>query len=133
MDFIERLNNSVNSIKDLPVKCVLGYLKPTESLVLYPLPGGKVEQAFFDGIKDQTLNYEFAMKSNDQGRIQKSLWVIQNYLEELELLESADGSFEFREIEITNKPYINSEDEQGFYIFQIDITASITTFPKGGK
>lgn len=92
-----------------------------------------MEQAFFDGVKDQTLNYEFAMKSKDQEAIHKSLWLILNYLEELETLKSADGSFEFREIEITNKPYINGEDEQGFYIFQIDITASITTFPKGGK
>lgn len=133
MDFIDQLNNSVNSIDSLPIKCVLGYLKTTDSLVLYPLAGGKVEQAFFDGVKDQTLNYEFAMKSKDQEAIQTSLWLIQNYLEELETLESANGSFEFREIEITNKPYINSEDEQGFYIFQIDITASITTFPKGGK
>jgi len=133
MDFIERLNDSVNSIEDLPIKCKLGYLKPTESLVLYPLVGGKVEQEFYDGVKDQALNYEFAMKSKDQEAINITLWLIQNFLEELEELKSNDGSFEFRKIEIANKPYINDEDEQGYYIFLIDVTASITTIPKGGK
>lgn len=133
MDFIERLKDSVNQIENLPIKCVLGYLKPTESLVIYPLAGSKVEREFFDGVKDQALNYEFAMKSKDQEKIQAGLWLIQNYLEELDSLTSNDGSFEFREIYITNKPYINSGDDQGFYIFQIDIMASITTFPKGGK
>lgn len=133
MDFIERLNESVNTLGDLPIKCKLGYLKPTESLVLYPLAGGKVEQEFYDGVKDQALNYEFAMKLKDQEAINKTLWLIQSCLEELEELESNDGSFEFRKIEITNKPYINDEDEQGYYIFLIDVTASITTIPKGGK
>ena len=37
MDFIDRLCDSV----------------------LYPLPGGQVEREFYDGIKDQVLNYEF--------------------------------------------------------------------------
>lgn len=132
MDFIERLNDSVNSIHSLPIKCILGYLKSEECLVLYPLPGGQVELEYFDGTKDQLLNYEFVMKSKDQEKIHKTLWQIQYHLEGLSLLLSNDGSFDFEEIKITNKPYINDEDEQGYYIFILDIQVSITTFNMKG-
>lgn len=132
MDFIERLNDSVNSIHSLSIQCILGYLKPEECLVLYPLPGGQVEREYFDGTKDQLLNYEFVMKSKDQEKIHKTLWQIQSHLEGLSLLKSNDSSFDFEEIKITNKPYINDEDEQGYYIFILDVQASITTFNMKG-
>ncbi|WEA55759.1 phage tail terminator protein [Lactococcus lactis] len=128
MDFIERLKDSVNTIPNLPMKCILGYLKPAESLVLYPLPGSKVVSQTYDGEKDQELNYEFAMKSKDQEQIQKALWLIQTYLEELSELKSSDGSFDFWKIEIANKPYISNEDEENYYIFILDVQASITTY-----
>jgi hypothetical protein len=133
MDFIDRLCDSVNSIPNLPINCSLGYLLSTECLVLYPLPGGQVEREFYDGIKDQVLNYEFSMKSQDQQAIQRTLWLIQSHLEELSSLNSDDGSFDFGEIRISNKPYINNEDEQGYYIFILDIQAAITTFPRKDK
>ena len=132
MDFIERLNQSVNTIPNLPLKCVLGYLPPkAEAFVLYPLAGGQVTQEFFDGTKDQELNFEFAMKSQDQQKISNALWLVQNYLEELSELNSSDGSFDFDSTSITNKPFINQLDEIGTYIFLVDIKAKITTYPKG--
>ena len=73
MDFMQQLLNNVNDIYDLPIHCQLGYLKPTESFCLYPLPGGRVTQEFYSGEKDQQLNYEFAMKSNDQEKIHTTL------------------------------------------------------------
>lgn len=128
MDFIDRLKDSVNAISNLPIKCILGYLKPDESLVLYPLPGSKVISETYDGEKDQELNYEFAMKSKDQEQIQKVLWLIQTHLEELSELKSSDDSFNFWKIEIANKPYIGSEDDQSYYVFILDIRATITTY-----
>lgn len=128
MDFLERLKDSVNTIENLSLKCKLGYLSPENSLVLYSLPGGRVVQEFYDGEKDQELNYEFAMKSKDQEEIIGTLWLIENHLGNLQNLTSQDGSFVFRKIEITNTPYINSEDNQEFYIFQIDVKATITTY-----
>lgn len=131
MDLMDQLVGNVNAIPDLPIKCRLGYLKPTESFCLYPLPGGKVIREYYDGMKDQQLNYEFAMKSDDQQKINTTLWVVQNHLEELLTLTSADGSFDFDEINITNKPFINQLDDKGNYIFMLDVQAKVTTYPKG--
>lgn len=128
MDFMDRLKDSINSIPNLNIKCVIGYLKPSDSLVLYSLPGGKVTQEYYNGTKDQELNYEIAMKSKDQEQNIKTLWLIENHLRTLQELRSNDSSFDFLKIELTSLPYISSEDEQDYFIFAIDIKATITTY-----
>lgn len=128
MDFIERLVEEVNNIPNLPLNCRLGYLGTDESFVLYPLPGSKVVNKFMDGTTDQQLNFEFAMKSKEQSKIHTTLWLVQNKLEVLEELVSNDGSFEFEELIITNKPFINQLDEQGWFVFLLDVQSRITIF-----
>ncbi|MFZ8765521.1 minor capsid protein [Enterococcus diestrammenae] len=128
MDLIERLKDSVNTIDGLPVRCLLGYLKPDESFVVYPLPGSKVVRRYYDGIKDQVLNFEFAMKSKDQQKIHQTLWATQSFLEELEELSSKDGSFDFDGITVTNKPFITNLDDTGYYIFNLDVAIEVTSY-----
>lgn len=128
MDLIERLKDSVNTINGLPVRCLLGYLKPEESFVVYPLPGSKVVRRYYDGIKDQVLNFEFAMKSKDQQKIHQTLWATQSFLEDLEELSSKDGSFDFDGITVTNKPFITNLDDTGYYIFNLDVAIAVTSY-----
>ncbi|SHI01820.1 minor capsid protein [Virgibacillus chiguensis] len=128
MDFMERLSDRINDIPKLPVTCKLGYLGAEESLALYPLPGSQVVTEYMDGTTDQQLNYEIAMKSKLQSKIHNTLWLVQNELENLVVLESFDDSFEFEELIITNKPFINNADEQGWYVFLLNIQAKITVF-----
>lgn len=128
MDLIERLKDSVNTIDGLPVRCLLGYLKPEESFVVYPLPGSKITRKYYDGVKDQTLNYEFAMKSKDQQKIHQTLWATQSFLEDLEELSSKDGSFDFDGITVTNKPFITNLDDTGYYIFNLDVAIAVTSY-----
>lgn len=128
MDLMERLTANVNAIPNLPIRCQMGYLKPTESFCIYPLPGSRVIREYYDDTKDQQLNYEFAMKSNDQQKISQTLWLVQNHLEGLSELMSLDGSFDFEEITVTNKPFINQLDDKSNYIFMLDIQAKVTTY-----
>ncbi|GEN87251.1 phage tail terminator protein [Oceanobacillus sojae] len=130
MDFLERLVDEVNSIDRLPIRCEPGYLGEAESFVVYPIPGSRVVNEYYNGVKDQQLNYEFAMKSKIPGNIHNTLWVVQNALEQIESINSNDGSFEFDELIITNKPFINQADSQGWFVFLLDIQAKITTFNK---
>lgn len=128
MDFIERLSEYVNNIPNLPIQCEMGYLGTDESLVVYPLPGSRVTAEFMDGTSDQQLNFEFAMKSRAQSKIHQTLWLAQTELEKLKELESQDGSYEFDELIITNKPFINQLDDQGWFVFLLDVQANITVF-----
>jgi hypothetical protein len=106
----------------------MGYLGADESFVVFPLPGSGVVQEYMDGTTDQRLHYEFAMKSKSQQTIHETLWLVQNELEALKELHSQDGSFEFEELIITNKPFINNADEQGWFVFLLDVQANITVF-----
>ena len=130
MDFMERLAERVNQIPELPVRVKMGYLGTGESFVVYPLPGSRTVQEYMNGTKDQQINYEFAMKSQNQKAIHDTLWKVQNVLDDLQELDSADGSFEFEELVITNKPFINQIDEQGWFVFLLDVQANITVFKK---
>lgn len=126
MDFIERLTERVNDIPGVPVDCRMGYLGVDESFVVYPLPGSITVTEYMDGTKDQRLNFEFAMKSKSQSKIHATLWLVQNVLDDLKTLESQDDSFEFDQLIITNKPFINNADDQGFFTFLLDVQANIT-------
>lgn len=128
MDFNERLRDRISAIPTIPLPCKLGYLGVAESLVLYPLPGSRVTQEYMDGTTDQQLNYEIAMKSKSHQKVNDVLWMVQNALERTKSLTSNNGSFDFDELIITNKPFINQIDEQGWFVFLLNVQAKITVF-----
>lgn len=125
MDFIERLCDKINEPPKPSIPCVMGYLGAGESLVVYPLPGSQITQEYMDGTTDQSLNYEIAMKSKLQSNLHRTLWNIQNKLEALNELASNDDSFQLDKINITSKPFINEADEQGWFVFLLEIQAKI--------
>lgn len=125
MDFVERLKDSINTI-NLPLKMRTGYLSDKETLAVYPSPGSRVVQQYMDGTKDVNLNYQIAMKSKDGELINNTLWIIQNYLEALMSVTSNDNSFEYNGLVIANKPFISEADEQGWFVFLLDVTANVT-------
>lgn len=128
MDLAERLCEFVNAIPDLSVPCKLGYLGANESFVMFPLPGSKIVTEYMDGVKEQVVNYEFAMKSLSQSKIHDALWAVQTELETMEELFSNDGSFEFESISVTSKPFISQLDEQGWFVFLLDVQVSVIVF-----
>ncbi|TSB47127.1 minor capsid protein [Alkalicoccobacillus porphyridii] len=126
MDFVDRLVDEVNEIVPHELELSTGYLGTEESFVVYPLPGSKTVEEYMDGTKDRELNFEFAIRSKDQQKASNTLWTVQNHLDELILLDSSDESFSFESIEITNTPFINNADDQGWFVFLLDIQAKIT-------
>ncbi|MGL9893489.1 minor capsid protein [Enterococcus mundtii] len=133
MDFLDCLNEKLNQIPNLTLNIRKGYLSAVESLVIYPLPGGKVDVEYYDGIKDELLNYEIAMKSKDGSKIEQTLWLLSDVLENIEELSSKDGSFEYNNLTITNRPFINEADEQGWFVFLLDFQTKLTTFEGENK
>lgn len=128
MDFLERLSDKINEFPKLPILCEPGYLGAGESLVVYPLPGSRIVTEYMNGASDQVLNFEIAMQSKVQGYINSTLWTIQTELEKVKEIISKSNSFEFDEIIITNKPFINEADDQGWFVFLLNVQAKITVF-----
>lgn len=123
-DFSTVLLNHIKKL-NLAIPARLDYLGEYEDLVIYPLPGGKVEAEDMAGTQTVSLPFEIAIKSQDQSLTNATLWLINTSLSQLDLdLPSLNQSYEFLGLEVA-KPFLNDLDEQGFYIYQLDITASL--------
>ena len=123
-DFAEVLLEYIKGIQDkIPSKH--GYLAEKEGLVVFPLAGGEVVDEDMAGTQTVSLPFEIAIKSRDQELNNNTLWQINAALSKMDLeLPSKNGSYEFLGLKV-DKPYFNDLDEQGFYIYLLDVTASL--------
>lgn len=125
-DFSEVLRDFINTL-NLPLTCTLDYLSEKESLVIYPLPGGKIEKEYMNGKQDISLVYEVAIKTTDHQKTSSILWAINYALADFNLeLPSQNNSYKFRSLEVS-QPFLNDRDDQGFYVYMLDVTARLET------
>ncbi|MGT2834018.1 minor capsid protein [Streptococcus hyointestinalis] len=122
IDFIERLKDKINAL-NLAIEARLDYLDEKEGLVIYALPGGKVEDEDLAGTQTVSLPYEIAIKSQDQALNNVILWQINAALSSFDLdISSSNGSYTFLSLTV-EAPSLNDLDEQGFYVYLLDVTA----------
>lgn len=121
-DFQLNLLNFINGL-GLPIEARLDYLTEHEDLVIYPLPGGKIIQLFMDGTKEMELVFEVAVKSKDQELANAIMWSINEALSQIDLsIPSKNGSYQFLSLE-TTKPFLLEKDDQGYFIYLLDLKA----------
>ncbi|MEH7236755.1 minor capsid protein [Bacillus sp. JJ1562] len=126
LDFMDRLKDKINSFS-LYARCTIGLLGSSESLSIMAMPGGS-ETVFFDGTRDKDYQVQVNAKSKNQMNCFNALTQIYQTLENLEDLPSDNGSYDFQEISTQSLPSLVGQDEQGFYIFQLSISAKITIY-----
>jgi hypothetical protein len=123
-DFQIVLCNYVNTL-NLGLKARIDYFNEKDDLVINLISGGRVEQLFMDGSQEISLPYEIAVKSKDNQRANAIIWTIHSYLSQFGIkLPSLNNSYQFLEMEIA-KPSINGQDEQGFFIYTLTLTAKL--------
>lgn len=109
----------------LPLTPRLDYLNESEDLVIYALPGGKVEDEDMAGTQILSLPYEIAIKSKDQQKANAILWKINTELSKIGFeLPSKNNSYTFLALTVET-PSLNDADEQGFYIYLLDLQARL--------
>src|SRR5690625_1116612 len=128
LDFIWRLNDYVNTL-DLFAWSNVGILEADDSLSVMAMPGGE-ETVYFDGTRDKNLNIQINAKSRNQLNCIDSLAKIAKVLENLpeNAIESENDSFYFESISVTSPVSIVAQDEQGFFIYALSISARITIY-----
>ena len=123
-DFSEVLANFINTL-GLPLKCKLDYLSEDESLSVYPLPGGKVEDEDMAGTQILSLPYEIAIKSKDQQKLNAILWKINTELSKIGFeLPSLNDSYTFLSLKVET-PSLNDVNDQDYCIYLLDLQATI--------
>ena len=125
LDFIWRLNDYINTL-DLFAQSNVGLLEETESLSVMAMPGGE-ETIYFDGTRDKNLNIQINAKSKNQLNCIESLSKVARTLENLQedAIKSENDSFYFESISVTSPVSIVGQDEQGFFIYSLSISAKI--------
>lgn len=123
---MDRLNDHINSL-GLSTNSRIGLLGVSDSISIMAMPGGE-ETVFFDGIRDKNYQVQINAKSKNQNLCFDYLTVIYQNLERLESLESSNNSFDFQKIEIRSLPNFVGQDEQGFFIWALSISAKITIY-----
>lgn len=123
-DFSEVLKDFLAGL-GLPLTPRLDYLNEGEDLVIYALPGGKVEDEDMAGTQILSLPYEIAIKSKDQQKVNATLWKINTELSKIGLeLPSLNNSYTFLSLKVET-PSLNDVNDQDFYIYLLDLQATI--------
>lgn len=123
-DFSEVLKDFLAGL-GLPLTPRLDYLNEGENLVIYALPGGKVEDEDMAGTQILSLPYEIAIKSKDQQKVNATLWKINTELSKIGLeLPSLNNSYTFLSLKVET-PSLNDVNDEDYYIYLLDLQATI--------
>ena len=123
-DFSEVLKDFLAGL-GLPLTPRVDYLNEGEDLVIYALPGGKVEDEDMAGTQILSLPYEIAIKSKDQQKVNATLWKINTELSKIGLeLPSLNNSYTFLSLKVET-PSLNDVNDEDYYIYLLDLQATI--------
>lgn len=124
VDFQINLLKFINNI-GLDVTARLDYFNEHEDIVVNPVNGGQVVEVYMDGTKEIHLPFEIACKSLSNEKANNIIWSISTALNPFDLeIPSQNNSYQFISLEV-GKPAINGRDEQGFFIYTLNITAKL--------
>lgn len=121
-----KLNQKINSL-NLYARSSIGLLGASESLSIMAMPGG-AETVFFDGTRDKNYQVQVNAKSTNQMNSVNALTQIYQTLENLEDLPSGNGSYDFQEISTQSLPSILEQDDSGYWVYVLSISAKITIY-----
>ena len=125
-NFQEVLLKHINSFDKLPLKARLDYFKEDEDdLVINAIPGGTIEREYMDGTREVSLPFEIAVKSKTNKKASYIIWFLNGELSAFDIdLPSTDNSYTFLSLTV-EKPGINGRDEQGFFVYTLQLTAKL--------
>lgn len=125
-NFQEVLLKHINSFDKLPLKARLDYFNEDEDdLVINAIPGGTIDKEFMDGTREVSLPFEIAVKSRTNKKASDIIWFLNGELSAFDIdLPSTDNSYTFLSLSV-EKPGINGRDEQGFFVYTLQLTAKL--------
>lgn len=125
-NFQEVLLKHINSFDRLPLKARLDYFNEDEDdLVINAIPGGTIDKEFMDGTREVSLPFEIAVKSRTNEKASDIIWFLNGELSAFDIdLPSTDNSYTFLSLSV-EKPGINGRDEQGFFVYTLQLTAKL--------
>lgn len=125
LDLLEQLKDN---IRGLGLEIVQNINTEDDSIAIAALPGGRVIQEYYGGMKDKELNYEIRGKTKDPKKTEEELTQISDHLTDLQALPSLNGSYEFIGVTVSDEPYFLEADDQAFFHFALGFSVRVTVF-----
>lgn len=124
MDFVTQLKTKIK--EHFPSYPIVHNINQAQSdIAIVPLPGSRTIRSFMDGAKDKAYNYELQGKTKDPKDVEDFLIEVSEYMQELLDLPSADDSYKFIDIDISDEPYFLEADDQGNFFFSLGFIANL--------
>ncbi|HEQ2107292.1 TPA: minor capsid protein [Streptococcus pyogenes] len=120
------LLNHINAINNLPLEARLDYFEDDkDDLVINALPGGSIDKVYMDGTREVSLPFEIAVKCKKNQKASDTIWLINGDLSSFDIaLPSTDNTYTFLSLDV-GKPGINGRDEQGYFVYTLQVTAKL--------
>lgn len=120
------LLNHINAINNLQLEARLDYFKDDkDDLVINALPGGSIDKQYMDGTREVSLPFEIAVKCKKNQKASDTIWLINGDLSSFDIdLPSTDSTYTFLSLDV-GKPGINGRDEQGYFVYTLQVTAKL--------
>ena len=78
-----------------------------------------------DGTREVSLPFEIAVKCKSNQKASDAIWLINGDLSEFDIeLPSTDNTYTFLSLDV-GKPGINGKDEQGYFVYTLQVTAKL--------
>lgn len=127
LDFMDRLLDEMTAWNlGLPLRAYSH--TTTESIVLTSMPGGRTIAEDMNGLKDKRFTYfcEIKVDNNKIPLAEGLLQQIASRLDGVADIPSANGSYDFMDIIITNEPYHTASTEDGKVYFRMSFQVELT-------
>lgn len=121
-----KLNSYINTL-GLFAHSSIGLLGAGDSVSVMAMPGGE-ETVYYNGIRDKDYQIQVSAKSKNQNDCYTALTTIYQTLEQLTELNSDNGTFDFQSIETRSLPNLIGQDEQGFFVWGVNLSCKITIY-----
>lgn len=126
LDFLVQLNQFINA-QGLYAKSYIGLLREEESLSVMAMPGG-AEIVYMDDSRNKAYQVQINAKSKRHDNCIMALNHLFSELERLTDLPSGNLSYDFHDINITSLPSFIHQDEQGYFIYSLSISANLNIY-----
>ncbi|MFT8608004.1 MAG: minor capsid protein [Liquorilactobacillus nagelii] len=125
LDLQEQLVKSIRAGTGIQIK--VDYMAPDNAVGLVPEPGSVKIDEDYAGAEEWQYNYAITVENTSQQVVKQQLFTISQYLQSLTDLQSANGTFEFEEINVSSAPAMTLKDTSGNVQYLLDIAVLVWT------
>jgi len=126
-DFLNKLVAYFEELETgYPVK--IGIFDEEESILITPISGSEVTHEYMNGMMDVRLPFEISIKESNQEKAFNAIAQLVSSLRQFKPFLDKEEKYDFLELSITEEPFLENGEKDGFFVYTTKISAHLTLF-----